>query len=117
MVSPVAVLIFAKVLPETLSRHLPPMSSGWSLTRGGFIVRGLLGAAVAMRRPPSTGEGTGTDPSRLGRPAELSHRVMACVKDLAFGCCSVRWNFACCAASQIGRMVQVRSAVQRSGHC
>jgi len=32
MVSPVAGLTVGNVLPETLSCHLPPMNSGWSLT-------------------------------------------------------------------------------------
>src|SRR5438874_4547622 len=51
-VSPVAGLMAAKVLPETLSTNLPPMNSGWSLTLGGLTARGLLGVVVAMGRPP-----------------------------------------------------------------
>ena len=48
MVSPVAGLMAGKVLPETLSSHLPPMNSGWSFTCGALVAFGLLGAAVAM---------------------------------------------------------------------
>src|SRR6516165_5357717 len=51
MVSPVAGLSVGKVLPETLSSHLPPMSSGWSFTLGGLTaaLRDLVAVAVAMR--------------------------------------------------------------------
>ena len=42
MVSPVAGLSVAKVLPETLSSHLPPMNSGWSLTFGGLTAWGFF---------------------------------------------------------------------------
>src|SRR5690348_1256326 len=49
MVSPVAGLRVGKVLPDTLSSHLPPIKSGWSLTFG-FLAAWALGAvAVAMR--------------------------------------------------------------------
>src|SRR5262249_19567180 len=48
MTSPVAGLSVGKVLPETLSSHLPPIKSGWSLTLGGFMVRALVVVAVAM---------------------------------------------------------------------
>src|SRR5207244_11611841 len=49
MVSPVAGLIVGKVLPDTLSSHLPPMKSGGSLTLGGFTVGfALVAVAVAM---------------------------------------------------------------------
>src|SRR5262245_33498792 len=49
MVSPVVGFSVGKVLPETESTHLPPMSIGWSLTWGGLIVRGFGAVAVAMR--------------------------------------------------------------------
>src|SRR5438309_1990203 len=50
--SPVAGLSVGNVLPETLSSHLPPMKSGWSLTLGGLTVRLLVAVAVAMLDPP-----------------------------------------------------------------
>src|SRR6516225_6638110 len=62
MVSPVAGLTVGNVLPETLSCHLPPMNSGWSLTRGGLTVRAFDGVAVAMM---SSGKGEGY--ATLGR--------------------------------------------------
>src|SRR5439155_27200949 len=49
MVSPVAGLTVGNVLPDTLSSHLPPMNSGWSLTLGGLTVRGFSAVAVAMQ--------------------------------------------------------------------
>src|SRR5262245_33139758 len=52
MTSPVAGLVVGKVLPETLSTHLPPISIGWSLTLGGFTVLGLSAVFVAMEIPP-----------------------------------------------------------------
>src|SRR5205823_6591577 len=59
MVSPVAGLVVAKVLPETLSSHLPPMSSGWSLTRGGLTACWRGAVAVVMANPPAeSGEGS-----------------------------------------------------------
>src|SRR5436309_14084112 len=48
MVSPVAGLIVGNVLPDTLSRHLPPINSGWSLTAGGLTARVLGAGAVAV---------------------------------------------------------------------
>src|SRR5262245_8163265 len=56
MVSPVAGLRVANVLPLCESTHLPPMSIGWSLTFGGLTVRGLEAVAVLMKRLLS-GEG------------------------------------------------------------
>src|SRR5207248_3030035 len=51
--SPVAGLIVANVLPETLSTHLPPMSIGcWVLTAGLVNESGLDIVAVAMRDTP-----------------------------------------------------------------
>src|ERR1700687_112136 len=52
MVSPVAGLMAGNVLPDTLSCHLPPISSAWSLTLGALVARGLLAVAVAMTIPP-----------------------------------------------------------------
>src|SRR5438445_6475122 len=49
MVSPVAGLMAGNVLPETLSTHLPPMKSGWSLTLGALAPRVLPAVAVVMR--------------------------------------------------------------------
>jgi hypothetical protein len=46
--APVAGLIAAKVFPEALAGHLPPMNSRCSLICGGVTVRGLLGTAVVM---------------------------------------------------------------------
>src|SRR5262249_60127052 len=68
IVSPVAGLMAAKVLPETLSTNLPPMNSGWSLTLGGLTARGLLGVVVAMGRPP---EGDTGRRERAGRQAPV----------------------------------------------
>src|SRR5262249_40556064 len=67
MVSPVAGLTVGKVLPDSLSSHLPPIKSGWSLTLGGLTARALVWVAVAMVRSPVGG--------REGRPASSPARA------------------------------------------
>src|SRR5437899_110010 len=83
MTSPVAGLRVGKVLPETLSCHLPPMNSGWSLTLGGFTVRGFWAVAVAMALTSSreTVYGCGAAPLRPLRWNGFSHRAAAVVKE------------------------------------
>src|SRR5262249_30289016 len=50
------------------STNLPPMNSGWSLTAGGFTVRGLGVVAVLMASPGSGGRGLAAESGRaLGR--------------------------------------------------
>src|SRR5436190_23486665 len=56
MTSPVAGLSVSNVLPETLSCHLPPMNSGWSLTCGGFTVRDFCVAVVMVTDSCEAGE-------------------------------------------------------------
>src|SRR3981081_448073 len=48
IVSPVAGLTVANVLPLTLGTHWPPISISWSLTLGALMARVALGVVVAV---------------------------------------------------------------------
>src|SRR5262245_40637954 len=84
MVSPVAGLMVGNVLPETLSSHLPPIKSGWSLTLGGLTVRGFSAVAVAMRDSPQGKEGRGGADPFGSRPAWIGAPVIRWVKEGTF---------------------------------